>query len=85
MTIALHLAIFGIAELLIYLGIFYGVPRLTKAGVPLLYAFFGCLWEPVYLLLPLALYLFHLEGGALTAAAVAARFRFAPIPVQSWL
>ena len=83
--IGLHLAVFGITGLLIYLGIFYGVPRLTKAGAPLLVAFFGCLWLPVLLLLPLALYFFHLEGGALTAEAVAARFRLTPIPAQSWL
>ncbi len=82
--IALHLAIFGVTGLLIYLGVYYAAPRLTKAGVPLIVAFFGCLWLPVFFLAPLALYLFYLEGGALTATAIAARFRFVPIPAQSW-
>ena len=83
-TAGLQLAIFGFTGLLIYLGIFYGVPRLAKAGTPLLYAFFGCLWLPVLLLPPLALYLFYLEGGVLTVTAVAARFRLTPIPTSSW-
>jgi len=85
MAISFHLAIFGITGLLIYLGIYYAVPRLTKAGVPLLYAFFGCLWLPVLLLLPLALYLFHLESGMLTLATVVERFRFTSIPEKGWL
>ena len=80
MTIGFQLAIFGITGLLIYIGIFYGVPRLTKAGMPLLYAFFGCLWIPVLLLLPLAIYFFHLESGTFTLAAISERFRFTPIP-----
>jgi membrane protease YdiL (CAAX protease family) len=83
--IGLSVAIFAVTGLLIYLGIYYGVPWLTKVGVPLLVAFFGCLWLPVFILLPLALYLFHLEGGPLRAAGIAVRFRFALIPAQGWL
>jgi membrane protease YdiL (CAAX protease family) len=84
MTISFQLAIFGITGLLIYLGIYYAVPRLTKTGIPLLYAFFGCLWLPVFLLLPLALYLHKLEGGTFTMESIVERFRFTPIPEESW-
>ena len=72
--------------LLIYLGIFYGVPVLMKKGVPVIYSFFGFLWVPVLLLFPLSLYLFAtMEGGAITVNAVAERFRFNPIQGRDWL
>jgi hypothetical protein len=51
MSIWFHIAPFGLTGLLIYVGVFYAVPRLDKAGVPLIAAFFGTLWLPVVLLL----------------------------------
>jgi len=81
-----HVIIFGVTGLLIYLGIFYGVPRLMNKGVPSLHAFFGFLWVPVMLLFPLALYLFvSVEGGEITFDSILERFRFNPIQGKDWL
>ena len=86
MSIWFHIALFGLTGLLIYIGVFYAAPWLNKAGVPLIVAFFGALWLPVALLLPLSLYFFvSLEGGALTLTAVAERFRLGPIARGDWL
>ncbi len=82
----LHLVIFVAAGAMIYLGIYRGVPKLVDRGVPLIYAFFGFLWAPVFLLLPLALALFtRLEGGILSPEALAGRFRLAPITGSQWI
>ena len=81
-----QLLIFGTTGLLIYLGIFYGVPILTKRGVPVIYSFFGFLWTPVIMLIPLSLYLFAtVEGGVVSISALAERFRFNPIQGSEWL
>lgn len=86
MSIAAHVAIFGVTGLLIYLGVFYGVPRLIGRGVPKIYAFFGFLWGPVVLLLPLAVNLFvELEGGTLSPDSLTARFRLHSIRGSDWL
>jgi len=86
LSIWFQILIFGITGLLIYLGVFYGVPGLAKRGVPVVYSFFGFLWTPVILLFPLSLYLFAaVEGGVISVGAVAERFRFVPINGQDWL
>lgn len=85
MSIWFQITIFSLTGLLIYVGVFYAVPRLNKAGVPLITAFFGALWLPVVLLLPLSLYFFViLEGGTLTFSTVAERFRLSPIARGDW-
>ncbi len=82
----LHLLIFAVTGGLIYLGIYWGVPKLVDRGVPSIFAFFGLLWAPVFLLPPLALVLFaHLEGGTLSLEAVAERFRFTQITGFEWI
>lgn len=86
MSLWSHVIIFGVTGLLIYLGIFYGVPRMMNKGVPLLHAFFGFLWVPVMLLFPLALHLFvSVEGGVITFGSIVERFRFNPIQGKDWL
>jgi len=85
LSLCLQFVIFGMTGLSIYLGIFYGVPILAKRGAPVIYSFFGFLWTPVILLLPLSLYFFAtMEGGVITADAVAERFRFHPIRGWDW-
>jgi membrane protease YdiL (CAAX protease family) len=86
MPIWMHIAIFGVTGLAIYLGIYYGVPWLLEKNVSLLAAFFFFLWLPVIPLLPLSLYLYAtVEGGQLSFAAVAERFRLVPIQGREWL
>ncbi|EEG79111.1 CPBP family intramembrane glutamic endopeptidase [Dethiobacter alkaliphilus] len=84
MELWIHLFIFGVTGLLIYLGIFYGVPILLRRGVPLLNAFFMFLWAPVFPLLPLSLYLYIIREGG-TIGGVAERFRFTPIEGRDWI
>lgn len=77
--------IFIITGLIIYLGIFYATPKLIAKGLPSLQVFFGFLWAPVLLLIPLALYLFvFIEGGEITFAAILERFRFKSIQGKDW-
>ncbi len=86
MPIWMHIVIFGVTGLAIYLGIYYGVPLLLKRNVPLLIAFFLFLWLPVIPLLPLSLYLYAtVEGGQLSLAEIAQRFRMTPIQGIEWL
>jgi len=86
MSLWTHVFIFAATGFLIYLGIFYGVPKLINKGIPSLYAFFGFLWTPVMLLFPLALCLFvFFEGGEITLDSIAERFRFNPIQGKDWL
>jgi hypothetical protein len=86
MSLWSHIAIFCVTGLLIYLGIFFGAPRLMDKGMPPLQAFFGFLWAPVMLLFPLALYLFvSVEGGVISYDSIVERFRFNPIQGKDWL
>lgn len=86
MSIWLHIVVFGMTGLLIYFGIFYGAPRMMNKGMPLIYAFWGFLWAPVFLLLPLSLFLFvALEGGTLSTESILERFRFTPLKGKDWL
>ncbi len=86
MSLWSHVFIFVATGLLIYLGVFYGAPKLMDKGIPPLHAFFGFLWAPVMLLFPLALYLFFsVEGGVITFDSVVERFRFNPIQGKDWL
>ena len=86
MQIWMHVVLFGVTGLAIYLGIYHGVPWLLRRNVPLLVAFFLFLWLPVMPLLPLSLYLYAtVEGGQLSLAEVAQRFRLTPIQGREWL
>ena len=76
MSIWFHIIVFGLTGLLIYVGVYYGVPRLEKAGLPRITAFFGALWIPSVLLLPLSIFFYiWLEGGSLGETALIERFR----------
>lgn len=86
MPLWVHGIIFGVTGVLIYLGIFWAVPRCIHKGKPLLHTFFGFLWAPVLLLFPLALYLYvTVEGGVFTFDSIVERFRFNPIQGTDWL
>ncbi len=86
MSLWVHVLIYCVTGLAIYLGVFSAVPWLRDRGVPLLHAFFGLLWAPVMLLLPLALYLFvSVEGGEISLDSVLERFRFNPVQRSDWL
>ena len=86
MSLCFHVIIFVFTGLLICIGIFYGVPRLIDKGVSSLHSFFGFLWAPVFLLIPLALYLFvFVEGGDFTYSSIIDRFRFNPLKGTDWL
>jgi len=81
-----QVAIFAITGALLYLGVYYAVPRLVVKGYSPLFAFFACLWIPVLLLLPASLLLFMLvDGGTLTLTEIVARFRLDPIDGMDWL
>ena len=81
-----HLLIFGATGGILYFGIYWGVPKLLERGVPMIYAFFGLLWAPIFPLLPLSLILFvSLEGVALSLETVQHRFRFEPVIGTEWI
>lgn len=80
MTFWFQILIFGLTGLIIYIAVFFVVPRLVSSGVNLIVAFFGALWLPALALLPLSLHFFvTLEGGSLTTSAIIERFRLHPI------
>ena len=54
MTIGLQVLIFGMTGLLIYVGVYYIVPKQIKRGKSSLVSFFASLWLPVFLLTPFA-------------------------------
>jgi len=81
----LQLCIFGSVGFLIYYGIYYGTPKLTAKGVPLLYAFWFNLWWPVLLLLPLSLcFAIFIDGVNPSLQSIAERFRLNPISNSDW-
>lgn len=85
MSIWLQLLIFGVTGFLIYLGVYFIVPKRIKRGKSSLVSFFGSLWLPVFLLTPLALLLYGtLEGGSLTLEQISTRFRFTAITGADW-
>ena len=85
MTIGLQVLIFGMTGLLIYVGVYYIVPKQIKRGKSSLVSFFASLWLPVFLLTPLALSLYvTLEGGSLTLEQIMMRFRFTAITGADW-
>ncbi len=85
MSIGWQIVLFAVPGFLIYLGIFFAVPKLVKHGCSLLYAFWLCLWTPALLLLPVSLWLFRsFEGGSLTWTAISERFRLVPLTAADW-
>ncbi|RXJ04388.1 CPBP family intramembrane metalloprotease [Anaerobacillus alkaliphilus] len=86
MEIWLHFLLFAIPGFLIYYGLYYLTPKLVKKGVPLIFAFWSCLWIPVIALLPLAISLADvIDGMELSRSAVVERFHLHPLRGSDWL
>ncbi len=85
MEIWVQIVLFAVPGAVIYYGVHRGVPRALGRGRTLLWTFFGWLWVPVFLLAPLTLALYRFrEGGTLSLAAMASRFRFVPLTGRDW-
>lgn len=85
MSLLAQLLLFGIPGLLLYCGFYYWTPKLVSKGVSLIFSFWFFLWMPVFILLPLALFLYWLDGGTLSLPAIQERFRLLPFESRDWL
>jgi membrane protease YdiL (CAAX protease family) len=86
LPLILQLAIFATVGLLVYLGIYYGVPLLLKRNIPLIIAFFFFLWLPIIPLLPTSMLFFALfKDGEMSIVSIMQRFRLVPIQPRDWL
>lgn len=53
--------LFGIPGLLLYSGLYYGIPVFSKMGLPEIFSFPFFMWLPLIPLLPVSIILFKLE------------------------
>lgn len=85
MLIWLQIVIFGITGFLIYIGVYFIVPKRIENGHSLIKSFFGSLWLPVFLLTPTAMILYVcLEDGILSLESITSRFRLTAITGSDW-
>jgi membrane protease YdiL (CAAX protease family) len=77
------LVLFGIPGAIVYVDIYFVVPYLVRAGVPLVLCFPPLLMLPV--LLPAALVLLGQEGNKVSWSSLRERFRLHPMSGKQWL
>ncbi len=82
-----QLLLFGLPGLAVFAGTWFLVPVLTDAGMSLALAFGLCIWVPLWALIPVALWLYHRDGGTWTWPAFRDRFRLGrPRPIHAaWI
>lgn len=77
--------LFGIPGLLLYLGLYYGIPTFQKMGLPELFLFPFFLWLPIIPLLPISIILFKCEKKVQSDLTLKKRFRLKRLTKKDWL
>jgi len=67
--------LFGIPGLVLYLGLYYGIPIFQRIGLPELFLFPFFLWLPIIPLLPISIILFKREKIEQLNLSLKKRFR----------
>ena len=69
----------------IYIGVYYGIPRLQASGLTFLASYLICFYPTFAVLLILALVLYRREGNPWSWRAFASRYRLNPIRGTTWV
>jgi membrane protease YdiL (CAAX protease family) len=76
---------FGIPGLVLYLGLYHGIPYFKGMGLPDIFLFPFFLWLPIIPLLPISILLFRKEKQTLPSSNLKERFRLNSLTKTDWL